>query len=153
MSRIPSVVLTVVVLTAACQPAQDGSRATPPLVPQSPVRGGRLIEGTFADAQTFAPFLGNDPATIKGITIDPLDPKSFAVKFKRVFCPALTNAFGPAAGPLPTQVYGRYTGADMTGPKVDDAPENLAPPVASGPFLFKAWKPNDQVTLDRNDSY
>src|SRR2546428_876111 len=246
MNGMPRVVLIVVALAAACQPAQDGWRATPPLVPQSPVRGGRLIEGTFADAKTFAPFLVNDPAsltvsgmvydtlfkvdaktgeiqpdlgswtisadgltyrwkiekgavwsdgkpvtgedyltgvkavarstktvrvgsfqdidgfdeyrsgssaTIKGITIDPLDPKSFAVKFKRVFCPALTNAFGPAAGPLPTHIYGKYTGSDMTGPKVDDAPENMAPPVASGPFVFKSWKPGDQVTLDRNDSY
>jgi peptide/nickel transport system substrate-binding protein len=213
---------------------------------QAPARGGRLIEGSFTDAKTFAPFLANDTAsltvgglvydslyrvdaksgdlrpnlgswtisadgltyrwriepgaiwsdgrpvvaedyltgvkavarskktaraaafqeiqgfdeyragrapTISGITIDPLDARSFSVRFKRVFCPALVNAFGPAAGPLPTQVYGKYVGPDETGPKIDDAPENLAPPVASGPFVFKQWKTNDQIVLDRNDSY
>ena len=210
------------------------------------MRGGRLIEGTFADAKTFAPFLANDPAsltvsglvydslfrvdaktgeikpnlgswtlsidgltyrwriepgavwsdgravtgedyltgvkavarskksprvasfqdiegfdeyrsgaapTVSGITVDPLDARSFSVRFKRVFCPALTNAFGSAAGPLPTQVYGKYTGPDETGPRIDDAPENLAPPVASGPFGYRSWKPNDQITLERNDGY
>jgi peptide/nickel transport system substrate-binding protein len=235
-----------VVVLVACQPSVPAATLSPTEVDQSAVRGGRLIEGTFADAKTFAPFLANDPAsltvsglvydslfrvdaktgeikpnlgswtvstdgltyrwriepgavwsdgrpvtgmdyltgvkavarskkavrvasfqdidgfdeyrngsapTIRGITIDPLDARSFSVKFKRVFCPALTNAFGSAAGPLPTQVYAKYTGPDETGPKIDDAPENLAPPVASGPFVFKSWKPNDQLMLDRNDSY
>ncbi len=234
------------VVLVACQPSAPAATLTPTEVDQSPVRGGRLIEGTFADAKTFAPFLANDPAsltvsglvydslfrvdaktgeikpnlgswtvsadgltyrwrieagavwsdgrpvtgmdyltgvkavarskkavrvasfqdidgfdeyrnggapTIRGITIDPLDARSFSVKFRRVFCPALTNAFGSAAGPLPTQVYAKYTGPDETGPKIDDAPENLAPPVSSGPFVFKSWKPNDQLMLDRNDSY
>ena len=236
----------LVVLVTACQPVADVPPASPSAAPQSPVRGGRVVEGTFADAKTFAPFLANDPAsltvsglvydslfrmdaktgeikpnlgswtlsadglvyrwriepgavwsdgravtgedyltgvkavarskksprvasfqdiegfdeyrsggapTVRGITVDPLDARSFSVKFKRVFCPALTNAFGSAAGPLPTQVYGKYTGPDETGPKIDDAPENLAPPVASGPFVFRSWKPNDQIVLDRNDSY
>jgi peptide/nickel transport system substrate-binding protein len=246
VKSLRSLVLTMVVVVACQQQAAPSAKPSPSEPPVTPVKGGRLIEGTFADAKTFAPFLVNDPAsqtvsgmvydtlfkvdaktgetlpdlgswtvsadgltyrwkiekgavwsdgkpviaedyltgvkavarstktvragsfqdidgfdefragsaqTIKGITIDPLDAKSFSVKFKRVFCPALTNAFGPAAGPLPTQVYAKYTTADLAGPKVDDAPENLAPPVASGPFMFRSWKPNDQVMLDRNDAY
>lgn len=246
MSRTSAVILVFVVLVTGCQPSGPVASPAPSEVPQSPVRGGRLIEGAFADAKTFAPFLANDVSsltvsslvydslfrvdaktgeilpnlaswtvsadgltyrwriapgavwsdgapvigqdyltgvkavarskkgarftsfqdiegfdeyragtaqTIKGITVDPLDAKSFSVKFKRVFCPALTNAFGSAAGPLPTQVYGKYTGPDETDPKVDEAPENMAPPVASGPFVFRSWKPNDQIVLDRNDSY
>jgi peptide/nickel transport system substrate-binding protein len=240
--------MLVAVFVVACQQNAPVAKLTPTPTPvdQSPVRGGRLIEGTFTDAKTFAPFLANDPSSltvsgfvydslfrvdaktgeikpnlgswtvsadgltyrwkiepgavwsdgkpviaqdyltgvkavarskktvraasfqdiegfdeyragtaqaIRGITLDPLDAKTFSVKFKRVFCPALTNAFGAAAGPLPAQVYGKYTGPDETGPKIDDAPENIAPPVASGPFLFKSWKPNDQLMLDRNDSY
>jgi peptide/nickel transport system substrate-binding protein len=246
MSRTTSAVLMLLLLVTACQPSAPVAKPTPSDIDRSPVRGGRLIEGTFADARTFAPFLANDPAsltvsglvydslfrvdaktgeikpnlgswtvsadgltyrwriepgavwsdgravtgndyltgvkavarskkairvasfqdiegfdeyrsgsapTIRGVTIDPLDAKNFSVKFKRVFCPALTNAFGSAAGPLPTHVYAKYTGPDETGPKIDDAPENLAPPVASGPFMFRSWKPSDQLTLDRNDSY
>ena len=246
MSRARTFILAALLVTTACQGGSPppGPGATD--AASSPVRGGRLIEGTFADAKTFAPFLANDPAsltvsslvydslfrvdahtgeikpnlgtwtvsadgltyrwkiepgaiwsdgrpviaqdyltgvkavarskkairvtsfqdiegfdeyrssmaqTIKGITVDAADPKVFTVKFKRVFCPALTNAFGSAAGPLPTQVYAKYTGPDDTGPKIDDAPENTAPPVASGPFAFLSWKPNDQLTLARNDSY
>jgi len=246
MSRLLASVVALVVTVSACQAPLDLPKPSTREPPTTPVRGGRLVEGAFADAKTFAPFLANDPSslivsglvydslfhvdsktgeitpnlgtwtvspdgrtynwkiepgaiwsdgtpitgqdyltgvkavarskkairvasfqdivgfdeyrssvaqTITGITVDPTDPKSFSVKFKRVFCPALTSAFGPAAGPLPTQVYAKYTGPDDTGPKIDDAPENMAPPVASGPFLFKAWKPNDQIMLDRNDRY
>jgi peptide/nickel transport system substrate-binding protein len=243
---VKRVLVLAAVVMLACQPSAPDAKPTASGIDQSPVRGGRLIEGMFADAKTFAPFLANDPAslsvsglvydslfrvdaktgevkpnlgswtvsadglvyrwhiepgavwsdgravtgedyltgvkavarskksprvasfqeidgfdeyrsgsapTVRGITIDPLDPRSFSVKFKRVFCPALTSAFGSAAGPLPTQVYGKYTGPDESGPKIDDAPENLAPPVASGPFMFRSWRPNDQIVLDRNDSY
>src|SRR6266851_1043278 len=245
VTRSLSLLVLLMVVVTACQPNAPVAkpRATSD---QSPVRGGRLIEGSFADAKTFAPFLANDSAslsvsglvydslfrvdaktgeirpnlgswtisadglvyrwriepgavwsdgravtgedyltavkavarskksprvaqfqdidgfdeyrsgsapTIRGITVDALDARSFSVKFQRVYCPALVSAFGAAAGPLPTQVYGKYTGPDEAGPKIDDAPENLAPPVASGPFVFRSWKPNDQIMLDRNDSY
>jgi peptide/nickel transport system substrate-binding protein len=245
VKRVMVAMLVTTVITACQQPAQPAA-PSPTDAYQPPVRGGRVIEGAFSDAKTFAPFLANDPSslvvsgivydslfrvdaktgeikpnlgrwtvsadgltyrwkiepgaiwsdgrpiigedyltgvkavarskktvrvasfqdiegfdeyrsgmspTVKGITIDPLDPKSFSVKFKRVFCPALVNAFGPAAGPLPTQVYAKYTGPDDVAPRVDDAPDNLAPTVASGPYLFKLWKPSDQIVLDRNDSY
>ncbi len=234
---------TVAVVIASCQTAAPPA-ASPAETVGSPVRGGRLVEGSFTDAKTFAPFLANDQAsltvsglvydtlfrvdaktgkinpnlaswtisadgltyrwriepgavwsdgrpivandylagvkavarsrktlraasfqdivgfdeyragkatTITGIAIDPLDPKSFSVKFKRVFCPALTNAFGAAAGPLPAHVYGRYL--EDASARVDDAPENTAPTVVSGPFLFRQWKPNDQVELERNEYY
>ena len=237
---IVAILLTSVI--SACQEAAQAPRPTRSEPALSPVRGGRVIEGAFADAKTFAPFLANDPSslivsglvydslfrvdaktgeirpnlgtwtvtpdgltyrwkiepgavwsdgrpitgedyltgvkavarskktvrvasfqdiegfdeyrsgtamTIKGITVDPQDPKSFAVKFKRVFCPALANAFGPAAGPLPTHVYAKPIESGM----IDDAADNTAPTVASGPFLFRAWKPGDQIVLDRNDYY
>jgi peptide/nickel transport system substrate-binding protein len=108
---------------------------------------------SFQDIEGFEEYRTNLAQTIKGIVVDPLDAKSFSVKFKRVFCPALTNAFGAAAGPLPTHIYGKYTGPDDSGLKVDDAPENAAPPVSSGPFVLREWKPNDQIVLDRNEYY
>lgn len=244
--RSISVLVLLMVVMTACQSGVPAASPASSEIPVSPVRGGRVVEGAFLDAKTFAPFLANENSsyvvsglvydtlfkvdaktgeirpnlgawtvssdgltyrwkiepgaiwsdgkpitgedyltgvkavarskkalrvasfqdidgfdeyrtnlaqTIKGITVDPLDPRSFSVKFKRVFCPALTNAFGPAAGPLPTQVYGKYTGPDDTGPKIDDAPENIAPPVSSGPFVFRSWKPSAEIALDRNDSY
>jgi peptide/nickel transport system substrate-binding protein len=246
MRRVLASLLVIAVAVTSCQAPVDRPQPSGSEPPLTPVRGGRLIEGAFADAKTFAPFLANDPSsltvsglvydslfrvdaktgeiqpnlgtwtvsadgmtyrwkieagavwsdgrpiiaqdyltgvkavarskkairvasfqdidgfdeyrnstaqTIRGITIDSSDPKSFSVKLKRVFCPALTNAFGSAAGPLPTHVYAKYTGPDDRGPKIDEAPENAAPPVASGPFVFRSWKPNDQIMLDRNESY
>jgi len=244
MKRLMVAMLVTTVITA-CQSVSEPfrSRASDPAA--APVRGGRVVEGVYADAKTFAPFLANDPSsltvsglvydslfrvdaktgeikpnlgrwdvtpdgltyrwrieagavwsdgrpitgedyltgvkavarskataraasfqdivgfdefrsgtapTITGISVDPQDPKSFWVRFKRVFCPALTNAFGPAAGPLPTHVYGKYVAPDATA-NIDDAPDNTWPTVASGPFRFRDWKPNAQIVLDRNDSY
>lgn len=244
--KVARALVTLAIVVTACEPSSAVATPSPSAVARVPVRGGRIVEGAFADAKTFAPFLANDPSslvvsglvydslfrvdaktgellpnlaswtvsadgltyrwriapgavwsdgapiigqdyltgvkavarsrkgvrfasfqdiegfddyragsarTITGISLDPLHATRFSVKFKRVFCPALTNAFGSAAGPLPTQVYGKYTGPDEAGPRVDDAPENLAPPVASGPFAFSAWKQNDEIVLDRNDRY
>lgn len=241
MRRILSMLAATVV---ACQAAPSPT-PTPAGTPETPVRGGRLVEGTFADAKTLMPMLANDgvsqalsgliydtlyrvnpktgellpnlgswvvsadgltytwkiapnavwsdgvpitgadyvtgvaavarsaktsrasgfedivgftdyrtgrATTIAGIAVDPNDPKTFTVRFTRVFCPALTAAFGPAAGPLPTQVFARYL-AEGRGAAIDDAPENRAPPVSSGPFLFRSWKPNDEIDLDRNGAY
>jgi len=245
MRRVLVAIVTVVVI-ASCRATEAIPPTPSPETSLVPVKGGRIVEGTFADAKTFAPWLANDPSsntvsalvydglykvdatsgaispnlgrwtvsadgltynwkieagavwsdgkpivaedyltavravarskktvrvasfqdivgfddyrsgkamTISGITIDANDPKTFSVKFKRVLCPALTNAFGPAASPIPTQVYGKYLATEEGVNKLDDAPENVAPPVASGPFVFKSWKPNDQIVLDRNDSY
>ena len=36
---------------------------------------------------------------------------------------------------------------------IDSSPFNRAPPAATGPFVFKEWRPNDQITVTRNDRY
>lgn len=244
MRRTVALVAALAVVASACQPPP--SVATPsPSVSAAPVRGGRLVEGTFADARTLMPMLANDPVsqaasalvydtlyrvnartgellpnlgtwlvsadgltytwhiapdavwsdgvpitgrdyltgvqavarsaktlrasgfedivgfaayrdrtadTITGIAVDPVDPKTFTVRFTRVFCPALASAFGPAAGPLPTHVFAKYL-APGKGAAIDDAVENTAPPVSSGPFRFSRWKRNDELVLDRNGAY
>ena len=237
--------LPVVVMTACQNTPAILSPSPSASASGTPVRGGRLIEGTFADARTLMPMLANDSAsqavsglvydtlyrvdpktgepkpnlgtwtisadglmytwhiagnavwsdgapitgndylvgvealarsaktlraagfedivgftdykerradTISGIVVDGTDPTTFTVRFVRVFCPALTTAFGPAAGPLPAHVFGKYLAPDK-GSAIDDAPENTAPPVSSGPFLFGRWKPNDELDLDRNGAY
>src|SRR5207245_532733 len=89
--------------------------------------------------------------SISGITIDGADAKKFAVKFTRPFCPALLSVFG--AAPLPAHIFGKYTVDNDPSKNVDEAPENTAPPVASGPLKFKEWRKGDQLTLVRNETY
>jgi peptide/nickel transport system substrate-binding protein len=111
-----------------------------------------LIEG-FNDYCVGPATCKGTATAISGITLDPANPKKFSVKFKSVFCPAAVNAFGTSAGPLPTHIYGKYTVDNDNTKNIDAAPENTAPPVASGPFKFKEWRKGDQVILDRNDTY
>jgi peptide/nickel transport system substrate-binding protein len=50
-------------------------------------------------------------------------------------------------------VFARYLGDTPDRTTVDDAAENLAPTVASGPFRFEAWKKGERLDLARNERY
>jgi peptide/nickel transport system substrate-binding protein len=101
----------------------------------------QMIEG-FADYQS-----GKVPA-ISGIFVA---GKQFTVRFSAVFCPSLYSVFGMA--PIPTQTFARYLGDTPDKSTIDDAPENLAPTVTSGPFRFESWKKGERLDLARNESY
>lgn len=110
-------------------------------------------KSNFQDIKGFTDYRDGKATKIEGIVVDTANPKKFTVTFAKVFCPALINAFGSSSGPLPTHIFGKYTvDADATK-NIDDAPENLNPTVASGPFKFKEWRKGDQVILERNDTY
>lgn len=108
-------------------------------------------KSNFNDIVGFADLAAGKGTELTGFKIDPANPKKFTVTFGKVFCPALVNAFG-GNYVLPTQVFGKYATATSKD-EIDTAPENDAPPVASGPFKFNSWKKGDQVILDRNESY
>lgn len=108
-------------------------------------------KSNFNDIVGFADLAAGKADALGGFKIDSASPKKFAVTFTRVFCPALINAFG-GNYVLPTQVFGKYASKDSKD-EIDTAPENDAPPVASGPFKFNTWKKGDQVILDRNTTY
>lgn len=108
-------------------------------------------KGNFRDIVGFKQYEDGKATRIEGIALDAREPKRFAVTFARVFCPALSNAFG---FPLtPAHVFGKYAVDTDPSKDLDDAPENLAPPVASGPFTFKEWRKGDEIVLTRNDRY
>src|SRR5579864_1712784 len=85
---------------------------------------------------------------VSGIAID---GNSITVNLANSFCPALTQIGGVEI--IPKSVFGKYIDPGDATKNLDDAPENSAPPVASGAFAFKEWLPNDHVTLVRNDNY
>ena len=108
-------------------------------------------KSNFNDIVGFKDLSDGKATDLAGFKIDPASPKKFTVTFTKVFCPALVNAFG-GNYVLPTQVYGKYATKDSKD-EIDTAPENVDPPVASGPFKFKEWKKGDQVVLDKNPGY
>lgn len=107
-------------------------------------------KSVFNDVEGYQDYTTAKATSISGIVVDPTNPKKFTVKFAKVFC-NLTSAFGSA--PLPEHVFGKYiVDADATK-NADDAPENTAPPLSSGPFIFKEWRKGDQVIFVRNPNY
>jgi len=108
-------------------------------------------KSVFNDVEGYQDYSTGKATSISGIQIDSANPKKFTVKFTKVFCPALANVFGSA--PMPEHIFGKYTVDNDPSKVVDEAPENNAPPVASGPFKFKEWRKGDQVILTRNENY
>lgn len=106
----------------------------------------------FQDIEGWKDFVDAKATTITGVKVDSADPKKFSVKFAKVFCPALVNAFGSSGGPLPTHIFGKYTAAGQAD-AIDKAPENTNPTVSSGPYIFKEWRKGDQVILTKNPTY
>ena len=93
---------------------------------------------------------GSGKATdIAGIVIN---GKTITVNFAKASCPALVNM--GTFRILPKSVFGKYLDANDATKNLDNAPENTSPPpVAMGAFVFKEWKPNDHITLVRNDKF
>ncbi len=57
-------------------------------------------------------------------------------------------ADGGFAGPLPAHVY-----SSMAPDAIIKSPDNLNPPVVSGPFMMSESKPGDHYTIARNPKY
>jgi peptide/nickel transport system substrate-binding protein len=77
-------------------------------------------------------------------SIEVIDDYTVAVHFTEVDCTALSNF---TLRILPSHMY-----ADDFSDLMD-SPENTAPTVAAGPFVFQEWVPEDHATLVRNEDY
>jgi peptide/nickel transport system substrate-binding protein len=77
-------------------------------------------------------------------SIELIDDYTVDVTFSEVDCTALPNL---GLGILPAHKFAEDFSDIM------DSPENKAPSVASGPFIFQEWIPDDHATLVRNESY
>lgn len=75
--------------------------------------------------------------------------RRLTVTLRSVLCAGRTMF--AAIPPLPSHVFGKYVDGD--GARIADAPENLNPPVGSGPFLLKEWRRGDHMVFARNPRY
>jgi peptide/nickel transport system substrate-binding protein len=93
-------------------------------------------------------YIAGNADDVSGIKVD---GKTITVTLVNPFCPALNQIGGLSI--IPKSAFGKYLDPKDASKNLDDAPENNAPPVASGAFMFKEWVPNDHITLVRNDNY
>ena len=93
-------------------------------------------------------YIAGSAEDVSGIKVD---GNNITVSLVNAFCPALNQIGGLSI--IPKSVFGKYLDPKDANKNLDDAPENNAPPVASGAFTFKEWVPNDHITLVRNDNY
>lgn len=92
---------------------------------------------------------------ISGITVSD-NGKTTTVKFTTPFCPAIAQLGGAGAGGIiPKHHFLKHWDNKTTdiSKNIDDNPLNTAPPASTGPFVFKDYKPGDQVRLVRNEKY
>jgi peptide/nickel transport system substrate-binding protein len=103
---------------------------------------------SFQAIEGFAEYQSGKASTIAGISVA---GKQLSVRFSAVFCPTLYAVF--SIPPIPAHVFARYLGDAPDKSTIDDAAENLAPAVASGPFRFEAWTKGERLDLERNERY
>jgi len=94
------------------------------------------------------PYIDGSASDVSGISID---GRTITVNLANSFCPALTQIGGVQI--IPRSVFSKYLDPTDASKNLDDAPENNAPPLASGAFTFKEWAQSDHVALERNDNF
>ena len=77
-------------------------------------------------------------------SVETPDPQTVVITFGEVMCDALHSL---AVGLLPSHIFA----ADFSDLATN--PQNLAPSVSAGPFLFDEWLPGEQISLVRNNGY
>ena len=107
-----------------------------------------IWKNRFQDIAGARDFADGKAPTIAGIAVS---GKTITVSFSQPSCAALSlmGAF-PI---LPKSVFGHYLDPNDASKNLDDAPENVSPTLAMGPFRFKEWLPNDHITLTRNEHF
>jgi peptide/nickel transport system substrate-binding protein len=86
--------------------------------------------------------------TIEGITVK---DNVLSIRLEKPFCPALTEL--GLFGIIPQSVFGKYLDPKDASKNIDEAPENAAPTIGTGPFVFSEWRPNDRIVLKKNEQF
>jgi peptide/nickel transport system substrate-binding protein len=102
----------------------------------------------FQDIVGARAFAEGKASTIEGITVQ---DNILTIRMEKPFCPALTEL--GLFGIIPRSVFGKYLDGQDPSKNIDEAPENAAPTVGTGPFVFSEWRPNDRIVLTKNERF
>ncbi len=107
--------------------------------------GGR---GGVGRIEGYGDYRAGRATTIKGLVAE---ERRLTMRLDGVFCPIFS--FLLLTPPLPTHVFGRYLSDGDPSKNTDGVAEHAAPPVASGPFVFGAWRHGEEIVLRANERY
>ena len=105
-------------------------------------------KSTFQDIVGARAFAEGKAGTIEGISVQ---DNVVTIRLEKPFCPAVTEI--GLFGIIPRHVFGKYMDAEDANKNIDEAPENNAPTVGTGPFVFSEWRPNDRIVLKKNERF
>lgn len=116
-------------------------------------RSKRGARGALEDVTGYAEYAEGRSREITGIQVGD-GGRRLTIQLRRSSCTS-ARTFGIGVQPIPKHVFSKHWESatlDRAG-SIDDSPYDLAPPLASGPFQFKEYRPGVQVTLIRNERY
>jgi peptide/nickel transport system substrate-binding protein len=102
----------------------------------------------FQDIVGARAFAEGKATAIDGIAVE---GNVLTIRLEKPFCPALTEL--GLFGIIPRSVFGKYLDPLDPSKNIDEAPENAAPAVGTGPFVFSEWRPNDRIVLQKNERF
>jgi peptide/nickel transport system substrate-binding protein len=106
---------------------------------------GSLVAGEIVGAEDYAQGKTDRIAGVSSAS------RSVTIQLTQPLCTGVDDIGG--RGVLPRSVFGKYLAPTDTGKTIDDAPENNAPPLASGPFRFQEWVSQDHIELVCNNRF
>ena len=105
-------------------------------------------KSTFQDIVGARAFGEGKATSIEGISVE---DNVLSIRLEKPFCPAITEI--GLFGIVPRHVFGKYMDGQDAAKNIDEAPENAAPTVGTGPFVFSEWRPNDRIVLKKNEKF
>lgn len=105
-------------------------------------------KSTFQDIVGARAFAEGRATSIEGISVQ---DNVVSIRLEKPFCPAITEI--GLFGIVPRHVFGKYMDPADAAKNIDEAAENNAPTVGTGPFVFSEWRPNDRIIMKKNERF
>jgi len=112
-------------------------------------------QSTFDNVLGAADYKAGKTDGIAGITVSNAG-KTVTIKFDKVYCPAVEDLSSAGTGALIPSSYFKKVWDNKTTDitkNIDDNDLNMNPPASMGPWIFKEFKPGNQITYVKNPKF